>query len=87
MEARPIDYDGRDYPYQQLAAYIAGDIDSGVLPAGKRVPSESAMIQRYGVARDTARRAVKLLREQGYVETIPHRGTFVLARGQAEPPK
>ncbi|MYW06292.1 GntR family transcriptional regulator [Streptomyces sp. SID3343] len=50
-------------------------------------PVTWAVIQRYGVARDTARRAVKLLREQGYVETIPHRGTFVLVRDEVDAPK
>ena len=35
------------------------------------------MRQEFGVARETARRAVAALRARGLVFTVPHRGTFV----------
>ncbi|GBQ02729.1 hypothetical protein SSP531S_41930 [Streptomyces spongiicola] len=38
------------------------------------------MIQRWGVARDTARREVRHLRELGCVHTVPQRGTYVRDR-------
>ncbi|MGR6997206.1 GntR family transcriptional regulator [Yinghuangia aomiensis] len=41
---------------------------------GRRIPSEAELIATYGAARDTARRAVRHLRELGYVETRPQRG-------------
>jgi GntR family transcriptional regulator len=74
---RPVDHEGAIPVYVQIAEYIAADIKAGRIPAGRRIPSESAMVQEFGVARDTARRAVEFLREQGLVRTIPQRGTFV----------
>lgn len=78
--AAPIDYDSPTPPYQQIAAEIIRDIESGVLAVDRPVPSESALIQRWGVARDTARRAIRHLRELGYVYTVPQRGTYVRNR-------
>jgi GntR family transcriptional regulator len=51
-------------------------IESGKLQHLDPVPSESSLVQNYGVSRDTVRRTMALLRE-GIVFTIPHRGTYV----------
>lgn len=72
-----IDYEAPTPPYRQIAADIVDDIQAGRLQPGRPIPSEATMTQRYGVARDTARRAVKWLREEGWVHTVPHRGTYV----------
>ncbi|MET3984233.1 winged helix-turn-helix domain-containing protein [Streptomyces sp. PvR034] len=80
MAASEIDHESATPVYQQIAAYVIADIDSGALPVGRRIPSESAMVQRFGVARETARNAVAYLRDRGYVHTVPQRGTFVLDR-------
>jgi DNA-binding GntR family transcriptional regulator len=74
---RPIRTDGPIPVYVQIAEYIAADIKAGRLKPGYAIPSETQMVQEFGVARDTARRAVAFLRDQGMVKTIPHRGTFV----------
>jgi GntR family transcriptional regulator len=37
-------------------------------------------MQIYGVARDTARKAVAVLRDQGYVNTVKGMGSFVRDR-------
>ncbi|WP_129308630.1 GntR family transcriptional regulator [Streptomyces sp. L2] len=72
-----IDYGSYIPPYQQIAAEIIADIKRGVLQPGRAIPSEPQLVQRYGVARATARRAVAYLRDQGYVFTIAHRGSYV----------
>jgi len=66
--------------YIQLADLIAGRIESGELQPDYPIPSEAWMQQHYGVARNTARRAVAVLRERGLVYTIGGRGTFVTAQ-------
>ena len=63
--------------YVQLADLLARMIESGELKPDYPIPSESWMQQRYGVARNTARRAVALLRERGLVYTIGGRGSYV----------
>lgn len=82
MAERRIDHESATPVYVQIAGFVIEDIESGALPVGRRIPSESAMTQTYGVARDTARHAVAYLRDNGYVHTVPQRGTFVLDRGK-----
>jgi DNA-binding GntR family transcriptional regulator len=46
------------------------------------IPSESYLTAEFGVSRDTARKAVAILREEGYVRTVPGMGTFVRPRDE-----
>jgi GntR family transcriptional regulator len=84
MGAHEIDYEAELPPYRQIADVIIEEIDSGALPPGKRAPTESTLMQQYGVARATARRAVQYLREQDYVRTVPQRGSYVIDRAARE---
>ena len=52
-------------------------IQKGDLKHLDPVPSENSLVQGYGVSRDTVRRAMALLRDEGVVFTVPHRGTYV----------
>ncbi|MFI6484134.1 GntR family transcriptional regulator [Nonomuraea sp. NPDC050663] len=63
--------------YQQIAADLAGDIRTGKYQPTRPVPGESTLQQRYDVARETVRRAMALLREQGWIYTVPQRGSYV----------
>jgi GntR family transcriptional regulator len=63
--------------YVQVANAIAARIKRGQLKAGLPIPSESQIVQEFGVARGTARAAVAELRRRGLVTTIPQRGTYV----------
>ena len=45
-----IDHDGETPLWRQLADLIRGQIESGKLPRGRRVPSENTLAQEYGVA-------------------------------------
>ena len=63
--------------YRQLAAIIRGRIEAGELARLDPLPSETVLEQDYGLSRDTVRRAVALLRDEGVVFTVPHRGTYV----------
>ena len=47
--------------YVQLAGIVRRQIESGKLQHLDPVPSESTLVQTYGVSRDTARRAMALL--------------------------
>lgn len=66
--------------YRQVAAVVRERIRSGELRPRDPIPSESSMVADHGIARDTARAAVALLREEGYVITLPQRGTYVAPR-------
>jgi DNA-binding GntR family transcriptional regulator len=65
-------------PYKQVANILAEMIRQGELAKGARIPSESELMDEYEIGRSTARRTVAWLREQGLVETVPTRGSYVL---------
>ena len=72
-----IDPTGPVPPYKQIAEIIRQRIASGEYAKGTRIPTESEMVETWEVARTTARRAIALLREEGLVDTVPQRGTYV----------
>ena len=49
------------------------------------MPSEASLTQRFGIARETARRAVALLRAEGLIVTTRAVGSFVRLPAQCEP--
>jgi len=63
--------------YRQLAAELRAQIADGRLQPGALVPSEAALMQTYGFARETVRRAIRELRIEGLVIVQPGRGTWV----------
>ncbi len=63
--------------YQQLKDLIIGRISSGELRPADRVPSENELVEAMQVSRMTANRALRELHDEGYVERIAGRGTFV----------
>lgn len=66
--------------YEQLAARIGAQIDSGELSAGTKLESEAELIARYGVSRITVRQAIAVLRKQGRLMARRGKGTFVAER-------
>jgi GntR family transcriptional regulator len=66
--------------YRQIADILRGRIEAGVLEADRPIPSEAQIQQEFGVARETARKAVALLREDSWVVTVPGLGTYVRKR-------
>ena len=72
-----IDHGGPEYLYLQLAALLREQIRSGQLPPRSRVPSLNDLTADYGVAEMTVRKALRVLIDEGLIETRPGRGTFV----------
>jgi GntR family transcriptional regulator len=66
--------------YRQIAEIIAGRIERGEIEPNRPIPSEAQVMQEFGVARDTVRHAVEVLRERGLVTTVPGLGTYVRPR-------
>jgi GntR family transcriptional regulator len=64
----------------QIAAELRAQITTGTLPPRLPIPSEPTLMQTYGVARDTARKAVAVLRDEGYITTVKGMGSFVRDR-------
>ncbi|MFJ4409236.1 GntR family transcriptional regulator [Streptomyces sp. NPDC088910] len=76
-----IDREGPVPPYRQIADDLRSRIDDGAIPPGRRIPSMVEMEQQYGVARDTLRKAVQVLKDEGLVETVNGMGIYVVGPG------
>lgn len=63
--------------WRQIASRIQGDIASGALKPGARLPTEAEMSGRFGVNRHTIRRALEELSRDGLVRVEQGRGSFV----------
>ncbi|WP_087100057.1 GntR family transcriptional regulator [Nocardiopsis sp. JB363] len=63
--------------YIQVADRLRERVRRGEFEPRVQLPSESMLVADYGIARETARRAIAVLRQEGLVVTLPQRGTFV----------
>jgi len=66
--------------YKQVADALRAAIRGGELADGALLASETELMARYGVSRNSVRNAVALLRVEGLVVTEHGRGTFVRAQ-------
>ena len=66
--------------YRQLAAILRDQIERGEYAPGRPIPSETRLMQEHGLARETVRKAVRLLAADGLVEVVPGRGVYVTER-------
>ncbi|UYQ63183.1 GntR family transcriptional regulator [Streptomyces peucetius] len=72
---------GRAVPrYVQIADEIIQQIRAGVLKPGDLVPSESELVERYGVSGGTIRKAMVEVRASGLVDTRHGKGSIVKDR-------
>ena len=63
--------------YEQIAEQLKQLILSGTLAEHTPLPSVRGLAQMLGISVITTRRAYTELEQQGYVRTIPAKGTFV----------
>ncbi|EGM8871817.1 trehalose operon repressor [Listeria monocytogenes] len=56
------------------------DITSGVYPAGTLLPSENVLAKRFLVSRETIRKALVLLLENGCIQKLQGKGSIVIDR-------
>ncbi len=66
--------------YAQLVHTLQRRIESGDYPPGALLPSENQLIQEFGVSRPTVVAALRVLREQGWIESQQGKGRFVRGR-------
>lgn len=64
-------------PYKRIVADLRTKIEEGELVPGDQVSSASMLTASYGVSRNTALRALKVLRDEGLITVEPGWGSFV----------
>jgi len=75
-----IDPLGETPVYVQLADVLRERIKAGELEINRPLPSLTALVQEYEVARGTAAKAVRMLVGEGLVRIVPGKGAFVITR-------
>jgi len=63
--------------YLRVQTYLRDGITAGRWVAGDLLPSESELVQRFGVSRMTVNRALRELHQDGLLERVQGVGTFV----------
>ena len=63
--------------YQQIMENIRGAVLRGELPPGGRVPSVRELATQLAINPNTIQRAYRELESEGYIITLPGKGSFV----------
>ncbi|CAM3038242.1 trehalose operon repressor [Paenibacillus sediminis] len=72
----------RENIYLTIYRDYADKIQSGQLKPQTKLPSESELMEEYGISRETVRKALNLLSQNGYIQKIKGKGSFVLDVGR-----
>jgi len=72
-----IDYGVAMPVWRQLAAILRARIRAGRYEPGHAIASEKSLEQEFGISRNTTRKAIALLRDEGMVVTVAGRGSYV----------
>lgn len=62
--------------YQMVASALENDILKGNFQANEKLPTEEELMHRFQVSRNTIRRALKILADEGYVYQVQGSGLF-----------
>src|SRR5215472_14568086 len=66
--------------YAQVVGELRRRIESGEYPPGSLLPSEHQLSDEFQIARPTVVRALRELRQDGWIETEQGKGSFVRGR-------
>lgn len=77
MQADAPQDETRSPRYYRIYQTLLREIQQGELKPGDALPSEMSLAQSHGVAPGTARKAIDMLVDRGWVERQHGRGTFV----------
>jgi GntR family transcriptional regulator len=63
--------------YEQITEQVKNQISEGLLEPGDPVPSMRALARTLGISVITVQRAYEELVKEGFIETIPGKGSFI----------
>lgn len=75
----------RSPKYKQVYDELRREIISGHFKTGEKLPSEAALVKRFGASRITVGRAVRDLRQEGLVQRRAGSGTYVQGQRSSAP--
>jgi GntR family transcriptional regulator len=77
MNTKNVETDSATHRYVRLANILRSAVEAGELREHQALPSERDLAEKYDVSRDTVRKAVRLMQEQGVIYSDHGRGNFV----------
>ncbi|WP_313799132.1 GntR family transcriptional regulator [Cytobacillus sp.] len=77
MIMEPLQYDSVIPLYHQLMERLKGAIQKGHWTHGDKIPSENQLMDQFNVSRNTAKKAIEELVQEGILYRIQGKGTFV----------
>ena len=77
MDAKSLDRNSPVPLYVQIEDFIRHEIATGSWKPGERIPSEAALNTALGVSRMTVRGVLNGLVDDGLLQRVPGKGTFV----------
>lgn len=72
-----LTFNGKKKKYIEIADYIRNLINRGVLIEGSKLPSSREISGILSIGRNTVMSAYEILEEEGFIQTIKGKGTFV----------
>jgi GntR family trehalose operon transcriptional repressor len=72
--------------YQDIYNTLLSQIENKTYPAGELLPGEHELMKRYDASRDTVRKSLSLLAQNGYIQKSQGKGSVVLNVHQFEFP-
>jgi len=73
-----VNYESAVPPSRQVAGELRQRIASGEIPPGGKLPSINDLMTTYGIARNTAAKALRILRDEGLIEIVRGWGSFTI---------
>jgi GntR family transcriptional regulator len=74
---KPLQHDSVIPLYHQLKERLKESIQNGKWTSGDKIPSENQLMEQYSVSRNTAKKAIEELVQDGALYRIQGKGTFV----------
>lgn len=69
--------DKKQHKYEELINYIENGIADGALKPGDKMYSENQLTGMFGISRQTVRKAIGILEEEGIVHRVRGSGTYI----------
>jgi GntR family transcriptional regulator len=66
--------------HEQISAKLREQILSGEFPPGQALPSTPSLVEQYGAANPTIQKAIRSLKEEGFLYSQPGKGVYVRNR-------
>lgn len=85
-EQWPVDRDAEQPLWEQVYDLLRERIETGYFPEGRAIPSINKMIGRIDVSEATLQKALRRLKEEGFLRGRQGRGIFVRPRDEWNPP-